>query len=610
MESFQTTPPPNSFCALLKNRIDLTNIPFTERGSRLMVLRSNHSLAVRLAERWLKIDPRLSGYRFRPPLIENLAFCDENEQPLPFTEVITYPHLIEIHTPKGEFILTFVDPESLLITLPPSKFGLRFTVHVNHGQTDRRGGVLHMLGDIRRNIAYTTDRPFLKNQITLQQPYEIEVTLLFDAGAPSAMLLNITPRLGFNRYVPDPQHTLTESLQRWEEWFRAVPPVEGIYKAQYYYAWWIMRAGLISTRFYTTREAMVPSKPFYVGIWQWDAFFHALAYRYVNPHLAQDQFRVLIDHQREDGMLPDAVHDEGIITHLDFPVNADVTKPPILGWAAWKLYESTHDQQFLKEIYDAIVHWNTWWFDRNDADRDGLCEYHHPYSSGLDDSPLWDEGVPVTSPDLNTYLYLQLEALARMANVLNLNQDAQHWQTQAQTLLHRMIERLWDPQAGLFWPFRNGKPVRTLTPFSLFPLLTGHLPSPIKTALVQHLTDPTEFWPAFPVPTVALSDPHYNPTQMWRGPTWINVNYLLIEGLMRSGYVELALSLRQRTLDLVNRNPDIVEYYHPETGDACDKAAHVFGWSAALFIDLLLQKEVGAPSISGDTAINETPRPS
>lgn len=38
--------------------------------------------------------------------------------------------------------------------------------------------------------------------------------------------------------------------------------------------------------------------------------FPCLAYRYVNPHLAQDQFRVLIDHQREDGMLPDAVHDE------------------------------------------------------------------------------------------------------------------------------------------------------------------------------------------------------------------------------------------------------------------------------------------------------------
>ena len=42
------------FLELLKNRINLTQIPFSERGSRLMVFRTNHSLAVRLAERWFK----------------------------------------------------------------------------------------------------------------------------------------------------------------------------------------------------------------------------------------------------------------------------------------------------------------------------------------------------------------------------------------------------------------------------------------------------------------------------------------------------------------------------------------------------------------------------
>lgn len=591
MPSDTSAPPSGSICSLLKNRIDLINIPFTERGSRLMVLRNNDTLTIRLAERWLKIDPRLSGYRYRPPLIENLTFCDEEGYPLAFSEVTTYPHLIDIHTTKGNFAITFVDPETLLILLPETRCGLCFTVHVNQGQTDRRGGILHMVGDIRRNVAYTTDRPMLKNQITQKQPNEINVEVLFDQGGPNALLINITPRLGFNRYLPDPQKTLAEALQRWEEWFQAVPKVEGKYQTQYYYAWWIMRAGLISTRFYTTREAMVPSKPFYVGIWQWDAFFHALAYRHVNPRLAQDQFRVLLDHQREDGMLPDAVHDEGTITHLDFPVEADVTKPPVLGWAAWKLYLSTGDQQFLKEIYDAVAHWNAWWFSKNDTDADGLCEYHHPYSSGLDDSPLWDEGMPVTSPDLNTYLFLQLEALAKMAKALNFSNDVQHWQTQAQTLLSRMIARLWDAEAGVFWPQHCEKPIKILTPFSLFPLLTGQLPPAINSALVQHLTNPAEFWSAFPVPTVALNDPHYNPTQMWRGPTWINVNYLLIEGLMRTGYLELGQELRQRTLELINRNRDIVEYYHPETGEACEKAAHVFGWSAALFIDLVLQEQ-------------------
>ena len=172
--------------------------------------------------------------------------------------------------------------------------------------------------------------------------------------------------------------------------------------------------GLISTRFYTTREAMTPSMIHYVGVWQWDAYFHALAYRHVDMRLAQDQIRILLDHQREDGMIPDAVHDEGAVTHLNFPVDADVTKPPLLAWAAWKLYEQGDDREFLNEIYEPIVRWNDWWFEKNDLDGNGLCEYHHPYSSGLDDSPLWDDGVPVESPDLNTYLYLQQEAWQRL----------------------------------------------------------------------------------------------------------------------------------------------------------------------------------------------------
>ncbi len=61
-----------------------------------------------------------------------------------------------------------------------------------------------------------------------------------------------------------------------------MPPVDPAYLVQYYYSWWVMRSGLISTRFYTTREAMTPSKLYYVGVWQWDAYFHALAYRYID----------------------------------------------------------------------------------------------------------------------------------------------------------------------------------------------------------------------------------------------------------------------------------------------------------------------------------------
>jgi glycogen debranching enzyme len=88
---------------------------------------------------------------------------------------------------------------------------------------------------------------------------------------------------------------------------------------------------------------------------------------------------------------------------------------------------------------------------------------------------------------------------------------------------------------------------------------------------------------------VALDDPHYDPNQMWRGPTWVNINYLLIEGLHKAGYPQVGRELRRRTLELIGGQQDIYEYYHPQTGQNPPKAAAIFGWSSAVFIDLAIQ---------------------
>lgn len=579
----------STYINLLKNRINLRQIPFSERGSRLMVFLSNHYLTVRLAERWFKREGQLSAYRKRPPLIDQWVFSDGEGNPLEL-DLTTYPHRIDCATRIGTFTLTFVDTETLLLALPSAQCGIKFNANLDKSQTDRRGGVLRLTGNIRRNVAYTTNARILQNDTTPIATEDQAIHLLVDAtDGDRAVLVNITPRLGFNRYIPDSNDAIEAAARRWHDWFAAAPQVADEYQTQYYYAWWIMRAGLISTRFYTTREAMTPSMIHYVGVWQWDAYFHALAYRHLDMHLAQDQIRILLDHQREDGMIPDAVHDEGAVTHLNFPVDADVTKPPLLAWAAWKLYEQGNDREFLNEIYEPIVRWNDWWFEKNDLDGNGLCEYQHPFSSGLDDSPLWDDGMPVESPDLNTYLYLQQEGLAKIARVIGADDDAEMWQQRAQAMAQRMIQLAWDAENGLFWATRNGSRVNVRTPFNLFPLITGQMPPHIAARLVAHLTDERQFWSRYPVPTVAMDDPKYNPNQMWRGPTWVNVNYLLIEGLQRSGYPDLARELRHRTLELICGQEDIYEYYHPESGENPTNAASTFGWSSAVFIDLAIQ---------------------
>lgn len=576
------------YLELLKNRINLRQIPFSDRGSRLLVFRSDDHFQVRLAERWYKADQNLSGYRERGPLIDEWGFTDAEGRPLAFN-LTTYPQRIDCQTDSGVFSMTFVDSETILVVLPRGIIGINFTAAMDQKQSDRRGGVLRLTGNIRRNIAYTTNARILRNEIEAVA-HSSRIRIQVESDGASVFMLNITPRLGFNRYLPAPEKALSDSAKRWHDWFEAAPPVLDEYRSQYYYAWWIMRAGLISTRFYTTREAMSPSKIHYVGIWQWDSYFHALAYRYVEPHLAHDQLRVVIDHQRADGMIPDAVHDEGTVTHLNYPVDADVTKPPLLAWAAWKLYERDGDREFLDEIYEPIVRWNNWWFEQNDLDHNGLCEYQHPYSSGLDDSPLWDDGMPVESPDLNSYLCLQQEALSKIADVLGLEDDARLWARRADEQARRMIANGWDQQAGLFWATRLGQRVNVRTPFNLFPLITGRMPADIAARLVEHLTDENWFWTRYPVPTVARNDPKYDPLKMWRGPTWVNINFLIIEGLQHSGYASLARELRRRTLEMIQGQDDIYEYYHPETGQNPPNAASTFGWSAAIFIELAIQE--------------------
>jgi hypothetical protein len=581
------------FFEILKNRIDLAHIPFSDRSARIMFFRRSEPLhdvfAIRLAERWEKQQAEVGHYRQRQPLVDQITWIDANGNPLPFA-LTTYPHEVIFDTPAGRARMCFADPETLFFALPPGPIGLRFQVRATRGQIDRRGATFQGM----RNAAYTTNARLLRNEIAPIDDTTLQATFVARSAGESGLLLNVTPRLGFNRFIPPLAAVLDDAAARWRAWFEAVPRVDARFERQYYYAWWVMRAGLISPRYYMTREGMTPSKIHYVGVWQWDAFFHALAYRYLDAKLAEDQIRLVLDHQREDGLIPDAVHDEGIVTFLDHPIAAEVTKPPIVAWTALKLYEMSGNREFLDEIYEPLVRWNRWWFEKNDFDGDGLCQYNHPYSSGLDDSPLWDQGMPVDSPDLNTYLCLQEEALAHIAEAIGEIDDARFWAQRADAIAQRMIDRLWDEEAGVFWARHAGKPIHVLTPFSLYPLWTGRMPARITERLIAHLTNPDEFWTRYPIPTVAKSDPLYEPEQMWRGPTWVNVNYLFIEGLKRCGRVDLAAELRDRTLDLIMQREDIFEYYHPETGTRPPKAAPIFGWTSALFIDLAIKASHGA----------------
>jgi len=571
---------------ILKNQIDITRVPFSDRGSRLLVFKypDRDRLYVKLAERLTAIQPGLDTYRFRPPYIQNLCLIDVEGMPLCY-RLTTFPHALFFQTRVGVFTLTFQQSDTIVIGLPSGvAAGIRFRVSTQMWQQSDDGGSLKAV----RNLSYRTNGHVLKNELGLEQEGYV-IDFVVDGGLDVAVHLNIRD----DQLLADEpvlfSETLASAEERWGNWFARVPSVAEPYRDRYYYAWWVMTNNLVAPKGNVAHEAMMPSKVQYVGIWNWDACLHTLAYRHVDPELARNQLRTILACQLADGMMPDAVYDEAVVSDIDHPLRAEVTKPPIMAWAALKLHEMDPDPDFLQEVYVPLVRWNAWWFSMNDDDADGLVQYNHPYSSGLDDSPLWDYGMPVESPDLNTYLCVQMGSLAMMAEALGMDSEGAMWRRRAAAVVRRMIEDFWDGEVGLFRALHNNEPIPVVTPFNLYPLWTGQLPDDIRDRLIFHLTNPAEFWGECVIPSVARNDPRYDPETMWRGPVWVNINYFFIEALRQVGNDTLASHLLEKTLELVMNQSSIYEYYNAETGAPPVTAADAFGWTAAVFIDLAIQ---------------------
>jgi glycogen debranching enzyme len=197
--------------------------------------------------------------------------------------------------------------------------------------------------------------------------------------------------------------------------------------------------------------------------------------------------------------------------------------------------------------------------------------------------------MPVESPDLNTYLCVQMGSLAIIAEELGMVSEGAMWRRRAEAIVHRMVQDLWDEEAGLFRAMLNNNPIQVETPFNLYPVWTGQLPDRHRNRILEHIKNPDAFYGKIMLPTVARNDPHFDPGTMWRGPVWANINYIFIEALEQVGEFELANTLRVNTIDLLLEHSGLYEFYNADTGEPSPAAAGAFGWTAAVFIDLAIQ---------------------
>jgi hypothetical protein len=152
------------------------------------------------------------------------------------------------------------------------------------------------------------------------------------------------------------------------------------------------------------------------------------------------------------------------------------------------------------------------------------------------------------------------------------------------------LEALWDDATGQYYSrdFLTFKLIMQPTIATFLPLYAGTASPERARILVELLRSKKHYGLAYPVPSVPKSSPVFSPYRYWQGPTWINTNWLIADGLDRYGYTEDAEHIRQKSVELVALS-GTNEYFSPL--DGVGYGSEPFSWTAALTLDVIRRQQ-------------------
>ena len=370
---------------------------------------------------------------------------------------------------------------------------------------------------------------------------------------------------------------------------------------------------VMKTQVYTPEGAIrhrwtTPDRWPHRAMWLWDSAFHAIGWRHLDPALARDMLSAVLDAQTGDGFMAHMIKPDG---------TSEITQPPVLALGVKLVHQAEPALDWVRELYSKLCAYVEWDFRHRDTDGAGLVEWFiqgdtrcRSGESGMDNSPRFDSATQLDATDFNAFLALECETLGQLAEDIGRPADAARWRERHQTLCRKINERLWSPEHRFYvdYDVTREAPSPVLASAGFLPLICGAPSAEQAASLVRHLGDPEMFGSAFPVASIAVRDRTHYEKDMWRGPVWININWLIAYGLERCGQKDSADDLRTRTRHEVEEYcerfgtlfefyddraeaapPDLLRKGKPAAGDPnpYHHVFHDYGWTATLFADLI-----------------------
>jgi hypothetical protein len=407
-------------------------------------------------------------------------------------------------------------------------------------------------------------------------------------------------------------YNVSQAIQSNEALYRSVPRFDfedDDRRLMYWSAFNLLRQNMLPPEGKTSYNYYVYSRE---PTWGWGhagQVFHEslsmLAYVSLDAQSALNSQRVYMERQWQNGYVE--YRAGPYLDATNFTRGSFTSSAPWYSYENWKLYQSTGNRTFLRDAYQSGKNFYTWWINNRDQDDDGLVEWGgHAVLESVRDAnvALWhDVGWPSNfeAPELNSMLVKEARALAKMAKALGDSTGAKRWRREAQTRTEAIQETFWDSETGFFYYVdrddhnfsydeKNDLKRREITGF--IPLWAGTATDAQAKRLVEeHLTDSTEFWRPYGVPSLSASDSYYDPQGYWNGPVWVEWQFLLVRGLQNYGYHAEADELADRVFENVihhlKTSHTFWEFYSPDAHWAGHHQTYIWtGLVARMLMDL------------------------
>ncbi len=391
----------------------------------------------------------------------------------------------------------------------------------------------------------------------------------------------------------------------------------------------------------------------YPAQWNWDSAFIALGYSYFNLNFALKEIKTLLEGQWKDGMVPHILfHDTNTNYYPNYTAwncgnkihSSGITQPPILATILKQILDKNkiNQRQYIevKKIIKKIKKFHEWFIKFRDPKKTGLVSILHPWESGYDNSPIWDDPMEkviieknlkykradnkVVNPehrplniDYDRYVTIKnnlrknkynpkkifkssffnvvdvgfnsifLKANKDLVFLLNkFNFDKSKISNYVK-ITEKNILKLYDKKKGIFFSkdIKNKKKIKIPSITNYFVLFADLDNISINNRLIKNLKKHNNNEKYF-FSSIKPNHKTFEEKRYWRGPVWINCNWFIYKGLKNKDNL-FSNKVKSKTTQIIEKK-GFYEYYSCKSGKPM--GAKNFSWSAALYLDLKLNK--------------------